>query len=91
MSTAAQALSAYVLKDLVRRLNPAKFPTIADLGYAHWFCARGEVLPSLRLRGRVDRRRGHARSGKWRHARRTSAWQPLQCFAEVCPSSLTRA
>jgi hypothetical protein len=61
MSTAAQAISAYVLKDLVRKLNPARFPTIADLGCAHWFCARDEVLPSLHQGGRSDHRWDRAR------------------------------
>jgi hypothetical protein len=75
MSATAHGTSDYVLRNLVRKLSPGRFPGMPPTLAADRFRPSGKVLPSSYHSGRRNRRRDHARSGRRQHICETYSWQ----------------
>jgi len=86
MSTTAHGTSDYVLKNVVRKLSPERFPGTPPTLAADRFRPRGRVLPSFYHSGRRNRRRDHARSSRRRHICETYSWQLRRCLPELAAS-----
>jgi hypothetical protein len=84
MNTPQKAVSAYLLKTLVDKLRPEKFPGMPPVVAAlPGFVLRSTVLRSVHCRGRGDIGRPRARQGTRRDCREARAWPLCRLVANL--------